>query len=237
MAINPEKSMRLLARLFVIVAIPTFLLLTNVRLVMSEAYVRWEYSKPGFPPADLLSAEVRYTAAVTTMDYVRGAKPLQAIIDLSDGSRKLYNEREIRHLIDARNVATGALVFNVLSLVVITIGGLYLSRREGRRGLLGALRAGSVFTMVLLLGLAAIALINFNWFFTKFHQVFFEGNTWLFLPTDTLIQLYPLPFWFDAAMLLSALTIAEALIIGLATWFWLNTRSPAVSLVGTRRTP
>jgi integral membrane protein (TIGR01906 family) len=206
----------------VVIAVPVFLLLTNVRLVMSEAYVRWEYTKPGFPPADLLSAEVRYTAAVTTVDYARGARPVEAIIELSDGNRKLYNQREIRHLIDARNVATAALIANALSLAVITVGGLYLGRRKGRRAVVEALRAGSGLTIALLVGLAVIALVNFNWFFTRFHQLFFEGDTWLFLPTDTLIQLYPLPFWFDVAILLAALTIAEALILFLATWFWLT---------------
>ncbi len=221
--------MRQLVRFAVIVAIPIFLLLTNVRLVMSEAYVRWEYSKPGFPPADLLTPPVRYRAAVTTVDYVRGARPVSAITELRDGDRELYNDREIRHLVDARNVATGALVVNVAALIVLTLGGLYLARREGRRALLAALRAGGLLTIVLLLSVALAAAGNFDWFFVKFHQVFFEGNTWLFLPTDTLIQLYPLPFWFDAAMTLVALTVAEALVLSLGAWFAMNATPRPVS--------
>jgi integral membrane protein (TIGR01906 family) len=214
--------MRLLMRLLIIIAVPIFLLLTNVRLVMSEVYVRWEYSKPDFPQADLLSANVRYTAAIVTMDYARGAKPLQAITDLSDGNHRLYNEREIRHLIDARNVAAGAQLANVLSLVLIIVGGLYLGWREGQTAVLRAIRTGSGFSIFLVVGLAVIAGINFNWFFTKFHQLFFEGQTWLFSPTDTLIQLYPLPFWFDVVMLLGVLTLGEALILFLATWLGLT---------------
>ena len=214
--------MRLLARLVVIVGIPVFLVLTNVRLVMSEAYVRWEYSKPDFPLAQVLGPEVRYTAAVATVDYVRGARPVEAITELSDGARLLYNQREIRHLVDARNVATLMLGVNILALVGIILAGMYLGRREGRYALLRALRSGSLLTILLLLGLAVLAAVNFNWFFTKFHQVFFEGGTWMFEWTDTLIQLYPLPFWFDVTMLLAALTLFEALALSLVTWFLLT---------------
>lgn len=210
--------MQRLAQLVIVITLPAFLLLSNVRLVASERYVAWEYGKPNFPPAELLTPEQRYAAAVATVNYVRGQVSEAELRALSAGGRILYNQREIRHLIDAKGVADGAFAVQWLSLALLIAGVIVLIRRAGLKTALRALRAGSLFTLGALLVLGAIAVVNFDWFFTKFHQIFFEGETWLFNYTDTLIQLYPLPFWFDAVMLVAALTLAEALLISLVAW-------------------
>jgi len=54
--------------------------------------------------------------------------------------------------------------------------------------------------------------------------VFFEGDTWLFLPTDTLIRLYPEKFWFDAAVGIGGLTLLEAIALILLTRWRLSLR-------------
>ena len=58
-----------------------------------------------------------------------------------------------------------------------------------------------------------LAFVNFHLFFTAFHRLFFEGDTWLFPRSDTLIQLFPLPFWMDATFILALLPLAESLIV------------------------
>jgi len=40
--------------------------------------------------------------------------------------------------------------------------------------------------------------------------VFFRSGTWTFEWTDTLIQLYPLPFWHDAVWKYGLLVLGEA---------------------------
>ncbi len=57
--------------------------------------------------------------------------------------------------------------------------------------------------MALLLGLAAWMLIGFEGFFQAFHGVFFESGTWVFSYSDTLIRLFPLPFWQDAGLIVA----------------------------------
>ena len=44
--------------------------------------------------------------------------------------------------------------------------------------------------------LAGVALA-WNWFFVFFHRIFFTGDTWLFLYSDSLIRLFPEMFWQD----------------------------------------
>ena len=61
-----------------------------------------------------------------------------------------------------------------------------------------------------ILGMVAV---SFNALFTAFHRLFFQGNTWLFLYSDTLIRLFPIPFWRDAFILVGFFTILGAVLL------------------------
>ena len=56
-------------------------------------------------------------------------------------------------------------------------------------------------------------------FFAGFHSLFFEGDSWLFLYSDTLIRLFPIRFWQDAFLLAAAIALGGgvALALGLRT--------------------
>ena len=58
------------------------------------------------------------------------------------------------------------------------------------------------------MGLTVVfSLLAFRAFFTAFHRVFFEGDTWLFHYSDTLIRLFPERFWQDAFLWLGGLSL------------------------------
>ncbi len=211
--------MRQFAHALVVVSLPVFLLLLNVRLVMSHAYVSFEYSQPGFPRAELVDDADRYRLAAASVDFVRGEMPVEAYRALRLGNRTAFNEREIKHMIDVQMVTRRAFLVHWLSAGLIILGLLSLVRQPNARMYIAqALLSGSILTIVLLGAIGLGAALGFDWFFVKFHQVFFEGNSWLFLETDTLIQLFPEPFWFAAAILLAGGTVLEALLLGLAAW-------------------
>jgi integral membrane protein (TIGR01906 family) len=65
--------------------------------------------------------------------------------------------------------------------------------------------------IAILVGIA----ISFNQLFTDFHRIFFTGDSWLFLFSDTLIRLFPIRFWSDAFTVMGILTLIGA---GLALW-------------------
>ena len=84
------------------------------------------------------------------------------------------------------------------------------------------LRAGSILTLILLAGLIAYILINFDAFFLQFHQLFFEGDSFAFRYDDTLVRLYPEQLWNDAAILIGVLTgVMAVALIALSSW-WLK---------------
>jgi integral membrane protein (TIGR01906 family) len=230
----------LTCRLILTVLIPLVLVLTNVRLLMTPLFPAIEYRLPGFPddPYGFTQAD-RLKWSEVAINYLLNSEGIRFLGDLRfpqgvtappescqyylDGDcNRLYNDRELKHMSDVKIVTRWALNVWVISgiLVLGAIGLLYYFGQISalRAGLLG----GASVTLVLLLGLVAYLLINFNTFFTQFHMVFFEGQTWIFLWSDTLIRLFPLRFWQDAFIFVGGAAILEAL--GIAAWAWYRLR-------------
>jgi hypothetical protein len=130
-----------------------------------------------------------------------------------------YNDREVRHMLDVRRV-TGA-TLNVWALAsilsLLALGLLYYFREMA--ALRWALLTGSAVTLIALAGLVLFILVGFNTFFTLFHQIFFEGGTWMFYWSDSLIRLFPLPFWFSAFLFVGVATVGEAGLIAAIAWW------------------
>jgi integral membrane protein (TIGR01906 family) len=111
----------------------------------------------------------------------------------------------------------------VIAIAAIVVLAIALARPPATEAIVPrALLAGAILTLVIAAALIAYILINFQTFFTQFHQLFFESGSWQFRFTDTLIRLYPIPFWSDAAIFIGAGTVAQALILLGGTWWWLR---------------
>jgi integral membrane protein (TIGR01906 family) len=62
--------------------------------------------------------------------------------------------------------------------------------------------------------IGVLAYTSFDWFFVLFHRVFFQGDSWLFAYSDTLIQLFPVQFWMDATAGMAVLAVAASVLLG-----------------------
>lgn len=206
----------------VVLALPAVLVLLNVRLLMNDWFIRLEYARPDFPPDVYgMSPEERLRLALTGLRSVTqppGASVLREV-RFADG-RPAFNEREIRHMQDVY-VLQGA-AFRVGLILALALLGAWacLWFSPATRPLAWrSLGWGGMLTLGLVLAILLGFLLRFDVAFTGFHRIFFEGETWIFPPTDTLIRLYPEKFWFDAAMWIGGLTLLEAAaVILLARW-------------------
>jgi integral membrane protein (TIGR01906 family) len=85
----------------------------------------------------------------------------------------------------------------------------------------------SLFTLGLLALFAVLALVGFDELFLRFHLVAFTNDLWQLNPaTDHLIQMFPRDFWFDATMLVAALTAGEAVVLAALSAVYLRARVP-----------
>ncbi len=202
--------------LLLVIGTPPFLVLSNLYIFLTPQYLEYEYNKPDFPPATRYSDRERRHYAIESIEYERGNRTLEQFKALG-----VYDEREIKHMVDVRMLIEKVTAFHAVDGLLLAAALIALARSPASRALAArGLLTGGILTLALfgLIGLFAASL--FNVFFVAFHRVFFEGDTWLFNYTDSLIQFYPERFWFDTAIALAGLTVVQALIVGVIGWGW-----------------
>lgn len=210
-------------KVYLVAALPLALVLLNARLLMSDTFLRLEYNRPGFP-ADTygFTTEDRLTYAPLALNYLFNDAGIDFLGDqtFADGS-PLYNERELSHMADVKDVTRMLTTFGYVLVALYAVSVVLLALRPATHPRLqtGLLQSG-IFTIGLLIALIVIVALNFNAFFVQFHALFFEGDSWIFLYSDTLIRLFPEQFWTDAFVLLFGGAIVEALLIGGGAFLW-----------------
>lgn len=198
---------------------PVTLLILAVRAVTSPLFLWVEYNRPGFPGDGYgFSTDDRMTYGSYAVDYLSNWSGPRYLGDLVHrGGDKLFKDGEVSHMADVKLVILSTFGAGVLLLLLGLIAVLYLRKRSTggvRRGLF----AGSIVTLVLILGLGTLAFLGWQQFFTEFHRIFFADGTWTFSMDDTLIRLFPGQFWIDAGMVIAALVFLTALLTLILTW-------------------
>ena len=212
--------MKILSRVLswlITILIPLALTFLGLRLLLTHAFPQIEYRLPGFPKDDFgFNLQDRLKWSEISIDYLTNNADISFLGDLtlSDGTG-LFNERELSHMQDVKNVVLPALWVGYGVWFIMLALGLW-ARFGGwwREYVLGIRRGGWV-TVGLVTALGILAGISFWQFFTIFHELFFSGNSWIFLYSDTLIRLFPIPFWQDAFLFVGILDVVCGLVLGL----------------------
>ncbi len=202
--------------------VPLALIGLGLRVLLTPLFLHIEYNMPYFPPDEYgFTKEDRLKWAPYALDYLVNNEDISYLGDLKfDDGTPLYNERELSHMDDVKRVTQGALNVWYISLASLILLGIWSWRGRfdyAQRGT-QAYRQGLMRGGWLMIGLAgAIGLIvvigiavnpNVFWnFFVGFHRLFFEGDSWMFLHSDTLIRLFPLRFWQDAFLLAAIIAL------------------------------
>jgi integral membrane protein (TIGR01906 family) len=209
------------ARSLLWLTIPVALLLTSVRLLLTPAFVRLDYSLPGFPQdAYGFSMSDRSYWAGIALDYLLNDAPIAFLGDLRfENGEAVYNERELKHMLDVKILVQQALTVWLAAIAASLVLLLLIGQFAGWREALQAIRAGAQATLGIMAVLLLLIAAAFQFVFVGFHRVFFQGDTWLFLYSDTLIRLFPERFWLTAFVAIVAGTV------GLACLLWLVTRA------------
>lgn len=173
-----------------------------------------EYRKLNTAQEIGMSEEDLGRATETLLDYLTDKrKDLDVTAVIKGQEREVFNEREKAHMVDVKALYQGAVLAGNLLLaagVVFMVWMLLLKKR--RRAALGGYLVGNGVFFVLLAGIGLFAALDFNVFWTGFHQIFFTNDLWLLNPsTDILIMMVPGQFFFDLVM---RIAIASLLTIG-----------------------
>jgi len=126
----------------------------------------------------------------------------------------IYIERELTHLEDVKIVLQGVLRVFYGAAAVFVLGGLIARMRSWQDIYLEAIFLGGKITAGLLVMILLLTLVSFQALFTNFHLLFFEGGSWLFFYSDSLIRLFPVQFWQDIFLVFGILTLAGGILLG-----------------------
>ena len=219
LANNTKPVLPRVMQVLLAVFYPIVLLVLAVRAVASPLFLWVEYNRPGFPGDGYgFSTDDRMTYGSYAVDYLSnwsGPRYLGELVNRSGDA--LFQEGEVSHMADVKLVILSAFAGGALLILLGIIAIIYLRRRSTggvRRGLF----AGSVATLVIILGLGTLAALGWQQFFTEVHRIFFANGTWTFALDDTLIRLFPGQFWVDSGILIGALVLIAAVATLILTW-------------------
>ncbi len=196
-------------KLFLILLIPLLIILGSVRMLATEPYLVFEYSKTDFPedPFGFDRAQ-RLTHAAANLQFVTQDNTLTNLSGQNKNGILLYNSRELKYMKDVQNVYQATWRVWQIALILAVLIGLALAwSKEGRLGLASALRSGGALTVGLVAVVGLGAIVAWQFWLVVFHQVFFSAGSWTFDFSDTLIRLYPEKFWYDAVLTISSLSL------------------------------
>ena len=180
---TPARPLIFVLRTLLIIGVPVLLTLINVRLVMTPAFLSFEYNRPDFP-ADFygLTREERLAYAPYAINYLLSAEDIAYLGDLEfpDGT-PMFNTRELRHMRDVKLVTQYAYGFALLLGAAVTVTALTLWRSpQTRPDLRQALTTASLLTLGVIFAIVVVAVLNWNFFslrvFTRYSSKTIRGT-------------------------------------------------------------
>jgi len=192
---------------------PIFLLGLSLRILLTPIFYNVEYRLPWFPPDQYgFTQEDRLKWTPYAVDYLLNNEDVSYLGDLTfDDGSPLFIERELSHMHDVKVVTKGALRLWYVTVVSMVALGAWAWYGKWWQTYRHGLRRGGWLLIVLVSAVGLFGAIAFWQLFTLFHGLFFEGDSWLFEFSDTLIRLFPVRFWQDAFLWAGVISVGGAL--------------------------
>lgn len=165
-----------------------------------QAYIKLDTANSiGISQSDLEAS------TLVLLDYLQDKRSdIDLDITKDNQSTKAFNKRESDHMIDVKNLYQNAILVRNICIIVAIISLIIMIKYQGKAMLLSISQAFlkvSILFILIISFLGLYAYVDFNSFWTNFHQVFFTNDLWLLNPnTDMMINLFPEPFFYELVM-------------------------------------
>ena len=208
--------------------LPWAIFIIAVPLFLITASVTWAFNSPGLYNDGFEKYSISRISGISDSDlrqvgadirsYINsGDEPLDVRTSILGTERDLFNDREVAHMKDVKQLVRGVYVLALASavyLAAMVVIGFALHRGRFVADLAKRLAWGGGLTLVLLIVFGLVALVGFDSVFLKFHQLSFANDFWRLDPrTDYLVRIFPQDFWFDATLWVAVRAISGALIL------------------------
>ena len=119
----------------------------------------------------------------------------------------LFNQKEIDHMVDVKNLIKTTILFERTGLILLIIFFVFYLFREGyisfyenlKRIMLVSFLIWSILLFLIVFGM----IVDFNYTFTLFHKIMFTNDLWILDPnSDFLIMIYPQRFFLEINLII-----------------------------------
>ena len=195
-----------IAGYFLIILIPLLIILGNFHLlIFNFGFYQSLYQQTGVYQT-FADQEIVNWATDNLLGYLRGKNNLDHIF---------FSKQAILHLTDVKNLLqfeSGLFYISLITTAVISL--IFIIKKQYKK-LLSSFIFSSIVTIIAI-GLLSLSLIwDFLSIFTRFHEVLFRNELWLFSADDNLIKLFPQQFFISFASSLAVNIIVTSAIITL----------------------
>lgn len=197
-------------------SIPIIISVLSILVLLSPIFINLEYRRPGFPEDNYgFSTAERLKFGNQTRRYLISNDTLEDLQGLVfENGDPIYIDRELSHLEDVKIVLRGVLWVFYGASAIFVFGGSIARARGWQKAYFEGISLGGKITTGILILILAMTLVSFQALFTNFHLIFFEGDSWLFFYSDSLIRLFPVQFWQDIFLVFGILTLAGGVFLG-----------------------
>lgn len=205
------------------------LLVTGIELVtFDQNFYAHQYEQLNTAQGIGMSDEDLRRVTLELTDYIRDRiDSLDQITAEIDGvQRQVFNEREITHMVDVKELFQFAVKvrnFSLASVLVLLVPLFFLSGKRPLRYLAVSYLAASAFLLLLLVIAVPVVQANFTYYWDQFHYLFFDNDLWILNPeTDVMIQMVPEPFFNQAVLRVISYFGTGVVLLGIASYLALR---------------
>ena len=186
------------------IAVVVILLISGFQAAMYADFGVYEREYIKYQVLRELDMEMEDAMYVTRemMAYLKGDRERLSVVTTVEGTEQdFFNEQDRLHMDDVQGLFLGGLALRRGAFAVLAAALVFLAaacRKEMWRTLARSFQAvlGILAALILFLGIAMAR--NFNAVFTKFHEIFFDNDLWIFDPAeDYMIRMLPEGLFFD----------------------------------------
>ena len=195
--------------------LPIFLIAINVGYIThSDWLYTYNWWRNGIPDRTGLPIHELDSAADQIKEYfLNDAEHLDVRVNTSRGTISLFEEREILHMIDVKDlmqIVSATSIWTGIILALTAALGLATRRQQFWSSLSRWLRWCALIWGIAIAAIIIIAIIDFTWIFTQFHLLSFANDLWQLDPyRHYLLLLFPERFFLEATLFIALLTIIE----------------------------
>lgn len=209
------KGLRWIAGGAASIAAVVILLISSFQAAMYLDFGIYEKEYTKYQVLRALDMEMEDAMYVTRemMAYLKGDRERLSVVTTVEGKEQdFFNEQDRLHMEDVQGLFLGGLAMRRWAFAVLAAALVILAavcRKEMWKTLAGSFQAalGILTALILFLGIAMAR--NFNAVFTKFHEIFFDNDLWIFDPAeDYMIRMLPEGLFFDMVIRIGGFFLA-----------------------------